>query len=71
MVEKNQKVRLVNCLETCKNEVRLAKIRLKREINDVRFWENEEAACRAEIEGFYQGELRFCGPNSGREYEIP
>lgn len=71
MVEKNQKIRLLNRLETCKNELKLAKIRLKREIQDVRFWKNEETACSAEINGFYQGELRFAGPNSGREYEIP
>lgn len=70
-MEKDQKKRLTNRLETCKNEVRLAKIRLKREIADVRFWQNEEAACSAELNGFYQYELRGLGPNSGREYEIP
>nr|QJB18998.1 MAG: hypothetical protein [Microvirus sp.] len=70
-MEKNQKVRLLNRLETCKNEVKLAKIRLKREIKDLRFWKNEENAANLEINGFYQYELRMAGPNSGREYEIP
>lgn len=46
-----QKTRLKNRIETCTNEVRLAKIRLKREIEDLRFWKNELFAAHAELHG--------------------
>lgn len=46
-----QKIRLSNRIETCLNEIKLAKIRLKREIADVKFWQNELFAAKAELHG--------------------
>ncbi|QXP08459.1 MAG: hypothetical protein [Arizlama microvirus] len=46
-----QKIRLSNRIETCLNEVKLAKIRLKSDIRDVKFWQNELFCAKAELHG--------------------
>lgn len=51
MVLEAQKTRLKNRIESCQNEIKLAKIRLKREVDDVRFWKNELFAAHAELNG--------------------
>ncbi|WNK14946.1 MAG: hypothetical protein [Microvirus sp.] len=46
-----QKTRLRNRIETCENELKLAKIRTKSNIEDIRFWKNEKFAALAELHG--------------------
>lgn len=51
MVLDAQKTRLRNRIETCENEIKLAKIRLKSDGQDLKFWENELFAAKAELHG--------------------
>lgn len=53
----DSKTRLSNRILTCQNEIKLAKIRLKSDNNDLKFWTNELMAAEAEFHGYKQGEL--------------
>lgn len=46
-----QKTRLLNRILTCENEIRLAKIRMKSDAQDLGFWNNELMAAKAELHG--------------------
>ncbi|QXP08251.1 MAG: hypothetical protein [Arizlama microvirus] len=46
-----QKARLSNRIITCENEVKLAKIRLRSNAQDLKFWTNELNAARYELNG--------------------
>jgi len=51
MVLEQQKTRLRNRIDTCENELKLAKIRVKSDIRDLSFWKNELFAAKAELHG--------------------
>jgi len=53
-----QKIRLKNRIDTCQNEIKLAKIRTKSDLQDLKFWKNELFAATAELHGM-QLELNF------------
>jgi len=46
-----QKIRLKNRIDTCENELKLAKIRTKSDLQDLKFWKNELFAAKAELHG--------------------
>lgn len=46
-----QKIRLKNRIDVCENEIKLAKIRTKSDIRDLKFWKNELFAAKAELHG--------------------
>ena len=57
-----QRKRLLNRIETCKNEVKLAEIRVKSHAEDLRFWKHELVAAQGELHGMQlQLNLRCSG----------
>lgn len=46
-----QKARLANRIVLCENEINLAKIRLRSNGQDLKFWTNERNAARYELNG--------------------
>jgi hypothetical protein len=60
-----QKARLTNRIQTCENEIKLAKVRLRSNGQDLKFWTNELNAARYELHGM-QMELNLrCSPCGG------
>lgn len=62
---------LKNRVNMCHENMKDSKKRALAALNNARFWKRELKVAEAELFGFSQGEFRFVGPNSGREYEIP
>ncbi|QXP08431.1 MAG: hypothetical protein [Arizlama microvirus] len=46
-----QKARLANRIITCENEYKMAKIRLRSNAQDLKFWKNEKLAAQYELNG--------------------
>jgi len=46
-----QKARLANRIVLCQNEQKMAKIRLRSNSQDLKFWKNEELAAQYELNG--------------------
>ncbi|QXP08185.1 MAG: hypothetical protein [Arizlama microvirus] len=46
-----QKARLSNRITLCQNEYKMAKIRLRSNAQDLKFWKNEEMAAQYELNG--------------------
>jgi len=46
-----QKARLANRIVLCQNEYKMAKIRLRSNAQDLKFWKNEELAAQYELNG--------------------
>lgn len=61
----DQKTRLSNRILTCQNEIKLAKIRIKSNNDDLKFWTNELMAAEAEFHGFKQGEFKLACAGCG------
>lgn len=57
----DSKTRLSNRILTCQSEIKLAKIRLKSDNHDLKFWMNELMAAEAEFHGFKQYEMACIG----------